>query len=94
MPPVGRVSGDDIEVTMDQQRRTGRILARDPGDDAGPAGMGLQDLRLEPGLGQERRDVFGRLTLTRTGMVTGVTGVDPDQVAADRDNLVVGGHFR
>ena len=79
---------------MDQQRRARRILARDPGDDAGPARMGLQDLRLDPGLGQERRDVFGRLTLARTRMITGVTGVDPDQVTADRDNLVVGGHFR
>jgi hypothetical protein len=56
--------------------------------------MGLQDPRLEPGVVQELRDVFGRLAFPRPGVITRVTGVDPDEVTADRDNLVVGGQIR
>jgi hypothetical protein len=56
--------------------------------------MGLQDPGLEPSVAQERRDVFCRLALPRPRVITRVTGVDPDEVTADRDDLVVGGQIR
>jgi hypothetical protein len=56
--------------------------------------MGLQDPGLDPDVAQELRDVFGRLAFPRPGVITRVTGVDPDEVTADRDNLVVGGRIR
>ena len=89
VPPVGRVGRHDVKVTVDQQGWPGRVLPRDPRCHGGTLWMRLQDQRLEPGIGQDPRDVFGRLAFPRPRMITGVAGVDPDQVAADRDDFVV-----
>ena len=40
-----------------------------------------------PDLVEQRRDELGRLALPRSGLVAEVGGVDPDQVAADLDDL-------
>src|SRR5262249_59088588 len=77
-----------------EQGRAGLVLAGYPGDDAGPAGMGFVDLGLQPGLVKQAGDVFGRGTLAGARVVAPVTGIDPDQVAAQRRDLVFGGHGR
>ena len=41
----------------------------DPGDDAGPAGVGLVDLGVQPDLAEQRGDVLGRVPLARAGMI-------------------------
>jgi hypothetical protein len=84
--PVVRVGRDDIEVAVNEQRTATLILAGHPGDDARAALVRLVDLRLEPDLGQLLGDVFGGLAL-----VAGrVRAVDPDQVAAQVDDFVLG----
>ena len=88
MLPVRRVGGDDVEVAVDQQGGPGLVLAFETGDDAGPPGVRFQDLRLEADVREEGGDVLGGLPLTGAGVVAGVRGVDPDQVAADVDDLV------
>ena len=44
-------------------------------------------------LGQEGGDVLGGLALAGAGVVARVGGVDPEQVAADVDDLVLRGHL-
>src|SRR5262249_22466821 len=53
----------------------------------------LQDHRLQAHLGQLRGDVLGGLALAGPRVVAVVGGVDPDQVAADADDLVLRGHL-
>ncbi len=66
-------------------------VALDPDDDGGPAGLALHQLRVEADLGEQAHDVLGRGPLPRPGAVAVVAGVDPQQVAADLDGLVLGG---
>src|SRR4029077_21261604 len=54
--------------------------------------MRLQDRGLEADLGELGRGVLGGLSLPRARVVARVGGVDPDQVAADADDLVLRGH--
>ena len=74
---------------MDQQPvgRGGVAPVRD--HDGTPLG-GLEDLRLDADLGQQLGHVLGGRPLPRPGVVAVVRGVDPDQVAADVDDLCLG----
>ena len=67
------------------------VLALDPGHRGGAALVRLEDLRLQPHLGELLGDVLGRLALARARVVAVVAGVDPDQVAAEVDDLVLAG---
>ena len=87
----GRVGRDHIQVPVDEQGGPGRVLARDPGDDAGPALIRLEDGRLEADVGEQSGDVFGGLAFAGAGVVAPVGGVDPDQVAAQGGDLVLRG---
>ncbi len=61
--PVGGVGGHDVEVTVDEQGRAGGVGPLDPGGDAGPAGMGLVDLGVQPHLCEQRGNMFCCVTL-------------------------------
>jgi hypothetical protein len=67
-------------------------LALAAGDHASALGVRFQDRGLEAGLGELGGGVFGGLALPRAGVVARIGGVDPDQVAADVDDLVLRGH--
>ena len=77
---------------MDEQGGPGPVLAFYPRDHAGALGVRLQDRGLQADLGELGRGVLGGLALPRAGVVARVGGVDPDQVAADADDLVLRGH--
>jgi hypothetical protein len=87
-PARGR---DHVEVTVDEEGGSFAVPALDAGDDAGALGVRFQDYGVEAYLGQESGDVFGGLALAGTGVVAGIGGVDPDQVAADGHDLVLRG---
>lgn len=53
--PVRGLGGHHVEVAVDEQGVGGRVGAGDPGHDIGPAGRGLQDARLDPGVGRAAR---------------------------------------
>lgn len=89
MGPVTGVEGDDVEMPVQEQRVTGGVLPRDPGDHIRPVAVRFQDLRLQADLGQLLRDVLRGGPFTRTGIVAGVGRVDPDQVAAQPGDLVL-----
>ena len=89
--PVRRVGRYDVGVAVDEQRGPGRVLALDPGHGRGAARVRLEDLRLEPHLGELLGDVLGGLALARARVVAVVAGVDPDQLAAEVDDLVLAG---
>ena len=91
--PVTGLGGYDVEVAVDEQARPAGVLALPPHDEAGPAVGRLEDLRLEPHLGEQPRNVLGRHSLPRPAAVAVVGRVDPDQVAADVDDLVLGGRY-
>ena len=55
-----------------------------------PARLELEELGLDADLVEQRGDVLGRLPLPRPGLVAVVGGVDPDQVAAQLDDLAGG----
>ena len=88
--PVGGVGRYDVEVTVDQQRRPARgrrppsratTLAR-PGSDSKICGS-------RPTSASLAGDVLGRRALPRAECVAVVARVDPDQLAAEVDDLVL-----
>lgn len=81
MGPVRRFGRYDVEVTVRQRRFTG--AAASPRDHLGASALGLEQLRLDADLVQQRRDVLGRGSLPGPVLVAVVGGVDADQVAAD-----------
>ena len=81
----------DVEVTVQHERGPRRVLALEPHDDAGPAGGALEQLGVEPDLGEQAHDVLGGRALPRPGVVAVVRRVDADEVAADLHDLVLGG---
>ena len=90
--PVFGVGRDDVEMTVDEQSGPVPVFAFEACDHAGALGMRLQDRGLQAGLGEPGGYVFGGLPLARARMVPWVRGVDPDQVAADVDDLILRGH--
>ena len=87
--PVVGVGRDDVGVPVDQQRGPRRVLALDPGHGGGAALVRLEDLRLEAHLGELLRHVLGGGPLARPRVVAVVAGVDPDQLTAQVDDLVL-----
>jgi hypothetical protein len=85
--PVPRVRRDHVQMAVHEQRVGGGIDSLEASDDGGAALLGLEDLRLETGLGELLRDVLrGRaLRFDR------VRRVDADQVGQEADHLAVGG---
>ena len=84
---VGR---DDVEVPVDEEGGAAPVGPFDPGDEAGPLRVRLEHGGLDADLAEEARDVLGGPPLARAGVVTRVGGVDPDQVSADVDDLILG----
>ena len=85
---VGR---HDVGVAVDQQRGPRRVLALDPGHRGGAALVRLEDLRLQT---RPRRASPRRTRppcAPRARVVAVVAGVDPDQLAAEVDDLVLAG---
>jgi hypothetical protein len=86
--PLRRVGRHHVEVPVHQQRLAGRVGSGDPGDHIRAARGRLQDRRLDAHLGQSGRDVLGGHPLPGAGgRVTGVGGVDAQQVAAQLDDF-------
>ena len=52
--------------------------------------MGLQQRRLQAYLGEERGDMLCRIAFSWTGVISRVSGIDPDQIAGERRDLVAG----
>ena len=75
---------------MDQQRVARAVLALDARHDAGAVRRRLEQLRLEPDLGEQAGDVLGRLPLPLAPAGAVVDALEPDEVAADLDDLVLG----
>jgi len=75
---------------VEDQGRAGAIGALPAGGDAGAAGLGLADDRLEAQVRQERGDVLGRGPLAGAVGVAVVRGVDPDQIAGQGDDVGLG----
>ena len=91
--PVFGVGRNHVEVAMDEEGGPVGVFAFDPGDHAGALGVRLQDRGLQADLGELGGGVLGGLALAGAGVVARVRGVDPDQVAADVDDLVLRGHW-
>ena len=81
----------DIEVAVDQQRtQVGVDALRLPvRHQRGAAGLGLDQLGGDADLVEQRRDVLGGHPLPRARIGSVVGGVDPDQLAAEVDDLGV-----
>src|SRR5690606_34264850 len=67
------------------------VLAGEPRDHGRPPGGGLEQRGLQPDVGQQPGDELRRLALPRSLVLAVVRGVDPQQVLADADDLVLGG---
>ncbi len=89
-PPVGRIGRHDVQVAMDEQRRSGRIRSLDPGHNARALGAGFEDLGFQACLGEQARHVLGGGPFAGTRVIARVGGVDPDQVAGQGGNFVLG----
>ena len=88
--PVGGVGRHDVEVAVQAQRAAVAVGAGQPHGDADPPGVALEGLRLEADLAQPVDDVGRRLGLAGAAAVPVVARVDPDQLLADPDDLVLG----
>jgi hypothetical protein len=75
--PIGGLGRDDVEVPMDHEGGPGRVLSGDSGDHRAAPRHGLQQVDLQPHLGEQLRDHLGSPAFTRTRVVTEVRGVDP-----------------
>ncbi len=62
-PPVGRIRGDHVEMTVDEQAGPRPVLALDPDHDAGAFRVRLEHGGLQPNLGEQLRDALGRRAL-------------------------------
>ena len=89
--PVGCVGGDDVEVTVDEEGGSCGVGAFPAGDHAGAGGVGLEDGWLEARAGQDRGDMLGGGAFAGARVVTGVGGVDPDEVAAEGGDFILRG---
>lgn len=85
--PVGGLGGHHVEMAVHQQGIGRGVGALDTGDHIGTALAALQQRRRQSGPGQPLGDVLGGRALL-TGAVTGVAGVDPDQVGGEPHHLV------
>jgi len=74
---------------MQQQTRRGRVGAADVGDHVGPARCRLEQHRIQAGLAQPRRDVFGRGALVPVP-ASPVGRVEPDQIRGEPGHLLAG----
>ncbi|WP_324278686.1 hypothetical protein [Blastococcus brunescens] len=61
--PLGRIGGDDVEVPVHEERGPAAVGTRDAGDEAGPARLGLVDLRFDADVGELAGDPLGRRPL-------------------------------
>ncbi len=87
--PVGGLGGHHVQMAVHQQGRGPGVRAGDPGDDVRTALGALQQRRFEPGVGQPLGDVLGGRALL-AGSVTGVAGIDTDQLGGEADHFVQG----
>ena len=88
--PVRGVRRDDVEVAMDAQGSSLPVGAGDAHGDAHAARVALEGLGLQTHLSQLVDDVCRGLRLPRTAPVAVVRRVDPDQLPAELDDLVLG----
>ena len=88
-PPVDRVGRHDVQVTVDEEGGAAPVGAFDAGDQAGPLRVRLEHGGLDADLAEQARHVLGGPSLARAGVVPRVGRVDPDQVSADVDDLIL-----
>ncbi len=90
--PVGRFGGDDVEVAVDQQRAAVRVGAGQPGEHVAPPGCSCLDvLGGVADLAESVAHPFRAVGLALGGRrVTGIGGVESDQLADEVDDLVGG----
>ena len=87
--PVGGVGRHHVEVPVHAERTALAVGTRDAHGDADPPRVALEGLRLQADLAQQVDDVLGRLRLAGAAAVPVVAGVDPDELLADPDDLVL-----
>ena len=87
--PVERVGRHDVQVTVNEQCGAAPVVPFHAGDEAGPLRVRLEDGGLQPDLAQQARHVLGGPPFARAGVVPRVGRVDPDQVSADVDDLIL-----
>jgi hypothetical protein len=75
---------------VDEQGGLAPVFAFDPRDQARPLRMRLDHRGGQPDLTEQPGDVLGRLPLPGPGVIPRVRRVDPDQVAANPHDLLVG----
>ena len=88
--PLVRLGGDHVRVPVDDEPRRLRIPARQVPDDGDPARRRLEEAGGHPRLGHEPGAVLRGLRLTDGDVAPAVGGVDPDEVAADLHDAVLG----
>jgi hypothetical protein len=86
--PVRGVGGHDVEVSVQHHRRSFRIAARHPRDDARATRRGVEQLRPQTERFELRRHVLGRLGLTLAAAPAPVDGLEADQIPRDRGGLL------
>ena len=87
--PVAGVGRHHVQVPVDKQGRAAPVRALDPGHQAGALGVRLKHRRLQADLAEQPRHVLRGPPLARPRVVARVGRVDPDQVPADVDNLIL-----
>jgi len=83
-------------VPVDEEGRLAAVFSFDAGDETGALGVRLCDVWLEPDFAELLGDVLGGLPLPRAGVITGIGGVDSDEVPANPDDFFFGpaGYWR
>ncbi|MEJ2579873.1 MAG: hypothetical protein P8Z68_12400 [Kineosporiaceae bacterium] len=92
--PVLGEGGDDVEVPVQDEGGPVPVPPRDPGEQVGPPRRGLEQLGLDPDLGEPGGDVLGGLPLPRAAAVAEVRRVDAQQVLAEAGDLILGARCR
>ena len=89
-PVLGR-GRDHIRVAVDDQGRSLRIRALDPGDEVGSTGRGLDDLGVQVDLGEPGGDELSGRQFRVRPIPSPVLSVDADELAAQFRDLRLGG---
>ena len=87
--PVRGAGRDDVQVAVHQQRRPRAVRALDAGDQARPAGCALEQLGSRPTSASRPATCSAAARSPGPRVVAVVRRVDPDEVAADLDDLVL-----
>jgi hypothetical protein len=90
--PVGGMGRHDVEMPVHDEPRAAGVSALQPHHDRRTPRAALHELRSQADLVQRGHDVFGCRSLAIAAVVARVDRRDPDEVAADLGDLVLGTH--